>query len=196
MVFNTCTDSGLAGLKVYLKMYYRKKEFADYTTTSDAAGNYTFANVEIHADQDYEQCVHIPSKSGDNARDFETCGILGTSMWFTFEEADVFMKPRVRPSFIYFAFYFPRQQTTVASDSIIARFEQRTYHKNVPDYPYKFGAGSTGDRSGYTSHWGIGNYPMGLYHIRVDKWINGQLTRWNDSVFVNYGDTSAYVVHW
>ena len=196
MVFNTCTDSGLAGIKVYLKMYYQKKQISEYSTLSGTSGKYTFTAVEMHSDPDYEQVIYIASKSGDNAKNFETCGIRGTAMWFKFEESDIFMKPRVVPKFIYLNFYFPRQQVTIGSDSIIARFAQNTYHKNVPDYPYTFGAGSTGDRSGYTSHWGIGNYPMGLYHIVVDKWISGVHTQWKDSLYTNYGDTAAYVVHW
>jgi len=195
MVFNTCTDSGLAGIKVYLKMYYQKKQISEYSTLSGTSGKYTFTAVEMHSDPDYEQVIYIASKSGDNAKNFETCGIRGTSMWFKFEESDIFMKPRVVPKFIYIAFYFPRQQTTVSSDSIIARCEQRVYHKNVPDYPYKFGDGAIGIEKG-TYPKRIGNYPMGLYHIVVDKWVSGVHTQWKDSLFTNYGDTAAYVVHW
>ena len=195
MVFNTCTDSGMAGIKVYLKMYYRKKQVKEFTTVSGASGSYTFTNISMHSDPDYEQAIHIPSKSGDHAKDFESCGIRGTSMWFSFQETDIVMKPQIVPKFIYFAFYFPREQTTVASDSIIASCEQRTYHKNVPDYPYKFGAGSFGiDKGSYPKR--VGNYPMGLYHIIVEKWVGGVHTQWKDSVYTQYGDSAKYVVRW
>jgi hypothetical protein len=195
MVFNTCTDSGLSGIKVYLKMYHRKKLLREYSTISGLSGNFTFTNIEMHSSPEYEQTIYIPSKSGDHAKDFETCGIRGTSMWFTFGESDIFLKPPVVPKFIYFAFYFPRQQTTVASDSIIASCEQRTYHNNVPDYPYKFGAGAIGIEGG-TYPKRIGNYPMGLYHIKVDKWVNGVHTQWFDSVYAQYGDSAKYVAYW
>jgi hypothetical protein len=194
MVFNTCTDSGLAGIKVFLKMYHRRKLIREFNVISGEGGKYLFKDVEMHSHPDFEQAIFIQSKPGDLAKDFETCGIRGTSMWFKFDEADIFMQPRVVPKFIYIAFYFPRHHVTTASDSIIARFAQNTYHKNVPDYPYSFNAGSTGDRS--TSRWGIGNYPSGLYHIVVDKWISGVHTQSRDSIYTRYGDTAAYVLKW
>ena len=195
LVFNLCTDKGLGGIKVYLEIYKEKTLIFKTSQVSDDEGYFIFPEIELHSAALYHHYLYIPSKSGISAKDKETCGIKGGSLGFTIKDADELLTPRVIPSFIYLAFYFPREYTTVASDSIIARCEQRTYHKNVPDYPYKFGDGAIGIEKG-TYPKRIGNYPMGLYHIVVDKWVGGVHTQWKDSVYTHYGDSAKYVVRW
>jgi len=196
MVYNLCTDGGLGGITVYLEIYKEKDLIFKTSQVSDEQGFFTFPQVGLHSSSLFKHSLYIPSKSGIGAKNKETCGIMGGSLAFSVLDADKLLQPRVIPSFIYIAFYFPRQQVTTGSDSIIARFAQNTYHKNVPDYPYTFGDGSIGTQNGYTGHTSVGNYPMGLYHIVVDKWVSGVHTQWKDSLFTNYGDTAAYVVHW
>jgi hypothetical protein len=194
-VFNLCTDSGIGGITVYLEIYKAKERIEKYSEVSDIGGKFYFKSAPLHSSTAFSYNLYIPSKSGFSAEDRESCGIKGGSVSFNLELANENLRLNVIPSFIYLAFYFPRKNTTVASDSIIARCEQRIYHKNVPDYPYKFGDGAIGTEKG-TYPKRIGNYPMGLYHIVVDKWIGGVHTQWQDSVYTSYGDSAKYVVNW
>jgi hypothetical protein len=194
MVYNVCTDSGIAGIKVYLNVMFKNKLFKKYETLSGRNGEYMFPEAELHSDRNFEYSIYIPSKSGDLAKDFETCGIRGTNMIFNLAESDIFMKPRVVPKFIFLAMYFIGQHIDPA-DSVVARFEQPVYHRNVPDYPYKFGGGVKGSPNYYPRR-PIGNYPMGLYNIVVDKWVGGVHTQWKDSLYTHYGDSAQYIVHW
>ena len=194
MVFNLCTDSGIAGVKVYLEIYQAKKLVKKYSGVSGEGGTFLFKDAELHLNKEFTYNIYIPSKSGIMAKDAETCGIQGGSYGFTLDEVNNSMNPRVIPSFISVTMYFIGEHIN-PSDSVIARFTQNVYHKNVPDYPYKFGDGVHGLPNYYPRR-SIGNYPMGLYHIVVDKWVSGVHTQWKDSLFTNYGDTAAYVVHW
>jgi len=198
MVFNLCTDSGIAGVKVYLEIYQAKKLVKKYSGVSGEGGTFLFKDAELHLNKEFTYNIYIPSKSGIMAKDAETCGIQGGSYGFTLDEVNNSMNPRVIPSFISLSVYFMGKHLD-SSDSIITRFTQNTYHKNVPDYPYKFALGKEGSPFADdfpNTRTGLGNYPMGLYHIVVDKWVSGVHTQWKDSLFTNYGDTAAYVVHW
>ena len=194
MVFNNCTDSGIAGIPVFLNVFYQKKLFKKYETVSAVNGEYYFLNAELHSDRQYEYSIYIPSKPGDFAKDFETCGIRGTNMIFSLEEADIYMKPRVVPKFIYMNIYFTRHSTGPETDTVKVKFEQSTYHKNVPDYPHAF----SGDAYGSLKYFrgGVRNYPMGLYDVTIDTWKGGLHERKYDKLYIPYGDTAAYVVHW
>ncbi len=194
MVFNTCTDSGLAGIPVYLNTYFKNKLVKKYSTVSGEDGHYIFESAELHTSPSYSYAIHIPSKSGDNAHDFESCGIRGTNMIFSLEEADIYMKPRVVPKFIYMNIYFTRHSTGPETDTVKVKFEQSTYHKNVPDYPHAF----SGDAYGSLKYFrgGVRNYPMGLYDVTIDTWKGGLHERKYDKLYIPYGDTAAYVVHW
>ena len=63
MVFNNCTDSGLANVTVYLNIS-DGKNINTVQTISDALGNFTFDNVQIHSASNYKYAIYIPSKSG------------------------------------------------------------------------------------------------------------------------------------
>jgi len=106
MVFNKCTDSGLANVTVYLKTYKDEKGIASRETVSDAAGNFSFENTEIHSSSKYSYAIHIPSKSGDGATTPEYAGFNGTTMHFTGKEVNMntFLKPRVTPKALKLCF--------------------------------------------------------------------------------------------
>jgi hypothetical protein len=135
MVFNNCTDSGLANVTVYLQ----DGQGLNLSTVSGAGGSFNFNNVKIHSGTKYEYVIYIPSKGGDGATTFEYCGFSGARMYFNHDEADMFLKPRVRPSYLFFNIYCNKTPITNATDSVRFNCTNYTFHKNVPDYPYVWG---------------------------------------------------------
>lgn len=196
MVYNNCTDSGLANVTVYLK----DGQGLDLSTVSDASGNFIFPGVKIHSHSKYTYNIYIPSKSGDNATTFEYCGFIGTSLFFNYNESDLFFKPRVTPRYLKFDIYCVKSPTTSITDSILFYCSNLTFKKNVPDYPYRWGGGGYGAASiqhPAISYYNIsGNYPMGKYIIDIDKWISGVHTITKDSIYLDWGANKTYTLNW
>ena len=70
MVFNNCTDSGFAGVKVLFLTYKNGNQlYESVETISDKNGNFLFNNASIHSSSKYSYAVHIKSQSGTNAAD-------------------------------------------------------------------------------------------------------------------------------
>jgi hypothetical protein len=137
MVFNNCTDSGLANVTVYLQ----DGQGLNLSTVSGINGNFSFNNVQIHSSSKYNYALLILSKSGINAQTFEYCGFGGTVLGFNYNEVDMFFKPRVRPSYLLFPVYCNKNPITNKNDSIVFYCTNYTFHKNAPDYPYYWGGG-------------------------------------------------------
>ncbi len=83
MVFNNCTDSGLANVTVYLS----DAQGLNTSTQSDVNGNFNFSNTKIHSSNKYKYAINIPSKSGDAATTFEHCGFNGDAIGFVSSNA-------------------------------------------------------------------------------------------------------------
>ncbi len=54
MVYNNCTDSGLANVTVYLK----DGKGLNLSTVSDAVGNFIFRGVDIHSSSQYNYNIY------------------------------------------------------------------------------------------------------------------------------------------
>ena len=189
MVYNNCTDSGLANVTVFLQ----DGQGLNQSTVSGADGNFSFNNVQIHSNSKYEYVIYIPSKSGDGAKTFEYCGFDGARMYFNHDEADVFLKPRVTPRFLLFTIYCNKSPITNVSDSVRFYCTNYTFHKNVTNNPYRWGGGGYGLGS-YTNNGG--NYPMGKYIIDIDIWNSGVHTTKKDSVYLDWGANKTYTINW
>lgn len=189
MVYNNCTDSGLANVTVYLK----DGQGLNLSTVSDAGGNFIFPAVTIHSSSKYTYNIYIPSKSGDNATTFEYCRFIGTTLLFNYNEAGLFFKPRVQPGCLFYKIFCTPIPITNATDSIRYHIYQYTLHKNVPEAGYTMGGGGYG--SGIT--WGnFGGYPMGKHIIEMDIWRNGVNTTKKDSVYLSWGADKTYTINW
>jgi hypothetical protein len=189
IVFNNCTDSGLANVTVYLRNGNKILQ----STVSETNGNFRFNNAEIHSSSKYNYNVFIESKSGTNATKFEDCGFTGTTIYFKHNEADAFFKPRVTPRFLLFVIYCNKIPVTNVNDSVIYYCTNYTFHKNVPDYPYRWGGGGYG-LGVYTDN--NGGYPMGKYIIDINYWKTGIKTIKNDSIYLNWGANTTYTINW
>lgn len=188
-VFNNCTDSGLANVTVYL----RNGSKILRTTVSEVSGNFNFNNVEIHSSSKYNYNIYIESKSGTNATKFEDCGFTGTTIFFKYNEADAFFKPRVTPHFLLFAIYCNKTPITNMNDSIIYYCTNYTFHENVIDDPYKWGGAGYG-LGVYNNN--ISGYPMGKYIIDVNCWKSGIKTTKKDSIYLGWGANTSYTLNW
>ncbi|MCC7534140.1 MAG: hypothetical protein IT246_09385 [Bacteroidia bacterium] len=191
MVYNNCTDSGLANVTVYLK----DGKGLNLSTVSDAVGNFIFKGVDIHSSSQYNYNIYIPSKSGTNATTFEYCGFVGTTLSFNYDEADMFFKPRVMPRYLSLNLFCNKSPITDSNDSIMFFFTNSTLHKNMPDYPYRFGGGGFYGTNSYNIG-NIGNYPMGKYIIDIDKWVSGVHTYTKDSIYLEWGANKTYTINW
>lgn len=190
MVFNNCTDSGLANVTVFLQ----DGQGLNLSTVSGANGDFSFNNIQIHSNTKYEYVIYIPSKSGTNATTFEYCGFDGTRMYFNHDEADFFLKPRVTPRFLFFGFIYGNSSTGNPNDSINIISYQPIFHKNVPDYPYSLNAKFLGTSPPPVGI--IAGYPMGKYIIDIDKWVNSVHTTKKDSVYLGWGANTTYTINW
>ena len=189
MVFNNCTDSGLANVTVFLE----DGQGLNLSTVSGANGNFSFDNVKMHSNAKHDYVIYIPSKSGTNATTFEYCGFDGTRMYFNHDEADIFFMPRVKPFYLFFTVYCKPLNISSQSDSIVFHSYQYVLHKNKPSDVYYWGGGGYGDRQ-YSNNGG--GYPMGKYIIEMDIWKSGVHTTRKDSVYLGWGANTSYTINW
>lgn len=194
MVFNNCTDSALAGVKVYLEVFREENNLVEkFETISGKDGNFIFTNIGIHSDENYTYAIDIKSLSGTNAPDPSYSRFDGTTMYFHNYETDVFLKPKVTPGFFLLNSKF-NSSILNPNDSIRLTFEQKTFIKNKPGEPGKFYSGAYGHAQ--NSSFSSGGYPMGIYNITIDKWRGGVHTRTYDSLYVGWAQEKTYAVNW
>lgn len=195
MVYNQCTDSGLAGVTVYLKISKDNSELKSYQTVSGVNGNFSFGSVDIHNNSAYSYAINIPSKSGDGATTPEYCGFIGTTVTFTKDEVKTFFQPRVIPSFLNWCFVVSPVTNIGYPDSLYISFQQKVYHKNAPAFPYSSKRTQSDLQNGFVNCT-FGNYPMGLWNIRINKWKSGIYTVINDSIYIGWAATKTYTINW
>ncbi len=192
MVYNQCTDSGLANVQVFLKINKDNSPFQSLETTSGINGTFSFSNVDIHSNSKFTYAIYIPSKSGIGGGE---TGFNGTTLSFNNNESSIFFKTRVTPKFLLInVSTIYSNSVSNLNDSIVLIFSQKTFHKNIVDLPYTFGGGTYGIIG--NSNYSQGNYPMGLYNIAIDKWKNGIHTNTQDSIYLGWGATKPYTVNW
>ena len=195
MVYNNCTDSGLAGVKVFLQTFKDDKTLVQQReTVSGDGGKIEFSDVEIHSSEQYNYALHIESKDGTTSQTPEHCGFDGTTMYFFRHEVDMEFKPRVTPRFLRCCIQMSPLQKITHPDSVSVVFEQRVFHKNVPDLPYTAWYGPYFTGTAASCSWG--NYPMGLWQIKIEKWKNGIYSLKHDSIYLDWKDIKTYTVEW
>ncbi len=192
-VYNTCTDSGFAGAKLLLQTFRNESELVHSREgISDVNGNFEFLDFPIHSSNKYTYAVHIKSQSGDGAPFASLSRFTGTTMYFHNYESDVHLKPKVTPGFYLLNVYYITTPTS-KNDSVKGEFIQSTFHKNVPDIPYKLLVGAYGHVAEQVDNYG--GYPMGLYNITINKYKGGVHTIIHDSIYLGWADTRTYTIN-
>ena len=191
MVFNQCTDSGLAGVRVFLEVFYKEKLLQKFETVSGDSGKFFFKDAPIHSSDKYTYAIHIPSKSGTNAKNSKDASFLGITIYFSRDETKTFFKAQVIPGFLYLNFHSNASFPIHSPDSINIFMHQAIFHKNRPDLPYSGTLTSSSSLAGT-----IGDYPMGMWTFEIKKWKNGIYIHSWDSLYMGWGDTKTYTVNW
>jgi hypothetical protein len=194
MVYNNCTDSGLAGIKVYFETFKDNSKISSYETMSGVNGNFSFTDVDIHSNSKYTYAIYIPSISGIGANKPELTRFDGTTMYFSRDEASTFFKPRITPGFYNLCFVIKPNTYINYPDSVNCKFQQNIFHNNVSTLPYKLEITQFYLQNGYV--YCFANYPMGLWHLTIDKWKTNVLSTINDSIYIGYTDTKTYTINW
>src|SRR5690606_33837498 len=163
-------------------------------TLSGEGGKFEFSDVEIHSSDRYNYALHIESKSGAAAQIPEHCGFNGTTMYFFRHEIEMEFQPRVTPKFLRCCMQLVNLMKVNYPDSISIVPEQRVFHKNVPNLPHTVGIGP--GTIGGTPLCGWGNFPMGLWHLKIEKWKNGVYSVKHDSIYLAWKDIETYTVEW
>src|SRR5688572_12507044 len=104
VVFNNCTDSGLAKVTVFLRTYRDGNLYEEQNTVSGTEGSFRFEKVSIHSSDDYSYAIYIPGKSGYGAQTPEYCGFTGTTLYFSKNESSLLLKPRVTPKYLFLTY--------------------------------------------------------------------------------------------
>lgn len=194
-VFNNCTDSGLAGVKVFLQTFKKDKALVQQReTVSGEGGKFEFRDAEIHSSDEYSYALHMESKSGTSAKTPEHAGFDGTTMYFNSNEVNIDFILKVTPRFLFFTLVFDKQSGVSINDSIRLNYRQEIFHKNVANLPYSLFAKCNGTT--LTQKGTISGFPMGTWAIEFDKWVGGAHQTVYDSVYIGWADTKLYTVTW
>lgn len=203
MVFNNCTDSGLAGVKVYFKTIKDNSVISSRETVSDANGNFSFSNAEIHSNDAFQYSIYIPSVSGIGAQLPEHSIFNGTSIYFSKNDASTFLKPRVTPGYFNFCFKINNSSPITSPDSISYYFEQKTLKKNEPSITFGYPNNSaTGKGIMFTNLPVLttmgctGTRWMGKWKIVVEKRKSGVYTIQYDSIYIPWKGSATYTINW
>jgi len=207
MVYNNCTDSGLAGVKVYLRTYKDNKGIASMETVSDANGDFSFTDAELHSSSKYSYAIYIPSISGIGANNPELSVFNGTTIYFTGKEvnANTFLRPKVTPGFFNFCYTINHVDTIKSPDSISIYFEQKTLRKNVPNSTYGYPENSINGKGKMVSNIPpivstagscMGSRWMGKWHVTVEKIKSGIYSFTQDSIYISWKGSNSYTINW
>ncbi|MES2566260.1 MAG: hypothetical protein V4565_05305 [Bacteroidota bacterium] len=180
-VRNNCTGYGFKNVTVNFKSTAPKSSGTLLTTTTDNNGNFSFENVEINSNSNYKYFLSVPSYSNP---DYEFFGI--GSQELNKEEVSNPYQIGVSASFKALTIQLPQGTTVILPDSFNILLEQKTLHQYEPlrvwQIPYDYGT--------------IHNYPMGWWHITLNKTKSGVNSVVYDSVFVDMGGTAIYTIPW
>ncbi|MBC7413246.1 MAG: carboxypeptidase regulatory-like domain-containing protein [Bacteroidia bacterium] len=185
-VYNLCTDSGLANIKVYLLT----SNTATIETISDSKGNYIFENVPIHSLSKYKYAVSIPGKSGAGTKE---TAFEGATIYFNKTETDTFFVLKVIPSYTSLYINFITNDA-ILGDTIFATLRNYTFHKNVPHLPYPYTMGSNAQFKNISDH--HADAPMGKYNIEYKIKKIGIVTLRYDSLYIGMNEEKKIVVNW
>jgi hypothetical protein len=194
MVFNNCTDSGLADIPLFLNVYSDNDLVKKYSAISGDSGKFFFDHVEMHTSPLYSYDIFIPSKSGFVVPRRSETGFDGTRMTFSTAESYLFLRPQVTPRIYYLNFHFEREKESNI-DSLHFTASQEIFHNNVPDLPHILKARIFKNSNNGSGNWG-GGYPSGKYKIEITKWKGKDFIIEKDEMYIKFQDSLTHVIEW
>jgi len=186
-VRNNCTGGPFAGVKVKFttthEKYFGKTESSTLISSTDNNGNFSFSNLEINNNSKYKYFLSIDTYSN---YDYEFFGISPQEL-----DKNTISNPYqigVSASFKALTIQLPQGLSVTPPDSFAILLEQRSLHKYEPwriwalEFKNDYGT--------------IHNYPMGWWHITLNKTKSGISSTIYDSIYVDMGSTATYTIPW
>ncbi len=188
-VLNTCTGLGFANVQV--QFLIKQGGVSTMLTTTDANGNFSFSGIDIHSSSKYSYALNIESHY---YYDYDFNGIgpieIDKSQITTFNQFGV------SGNFKLCVVNLAAGTIITPPDTFTLKFQQPILHSYEPNriwetttFPRNYMPGSQ-----YSPAWG--NYPMGLWHITLDKTKGGVHSIVYDSIYLGMGATANYTVPW
>jgi hypothetical protein len=190
MVNNFATDKGIGGVKIYFSTIYKnKKEVLKMETVSKADGTFVFDNVIKHSSDRYTHSLVIKSVSAIGTTETYFAGAGVTLENNKLENNHNFF---VVPGAKKMCFQLSPPITITSPDTLTVYCEQRTMRKNLPNSVFDV----TYTPMSLLNEHCTWDYPMGWWHLTIDKTKSGIRTIVNDSIYVDWGGTVRYTVQW
>ncbi len=168
-VYNLCTDSGLANVTVFLNINNSAGGGSTMQTVSGANGMFSFANVQIHSNNDYTYDLEVQSNTAGGYQPDINGNVVGidkskiSQTWLI----------NVLPIADYWRLYFPSSITAaIYSDTFTLVIQQNIFHKNVPNGNYKITeliCPCTPPPPPINFLDNVSGYWMGWWHTTLDK---------------------------
>jgi hypothetical protein len=186
-IYNPYTDSGMANITVYLK----ENGNTISHTTSSTNGEFSFNNAQIHSQDSYG--LYVPSVSGIAG---VGVGIEGFNIALDKNRISQYGVYTVVPHFYKLCHTSDITSSIVSPDSFYVSFTQKKIATSslASNYTYSLATSSHAYPPGYSSC--FGGYIMGLWNITIEKWKSGVHTTTYDSIYMSYGATKTYTIHW
>ncbi len=185
-VRNNCTGKGFANVEV--QFLIKQGGVNTILTTTDANGNFSFSGIDIHSSSKYSYALNIETHS---YYDYNFYGIGPIEI--DKNQITNFNQFGVSASFKLCTFYLPTGTLITPPDTFTVKLEQRILHSYEPN---RIWAGNVTPGSFLTGNPNFGNYPMGLWHITLDKTKGGVHSIVYDSIYLDMGATANYNVPW
>ncbi|MBI4645401.1 MAG: hypothetical protein HY738_02115 [Bacteroidia bacterium] len=194
-VFNTCTGLSFPDVEIQF-LESREHMFGDSETKiwksiTNENGNFSFSDMNINFDENYSYGFYIQTKG-----DLNSCYFYGIGPFeIDKEKMDINHSIGISATFDKCTFYLPENVEIISPDSFIFTLQQRTLHNYEPDRIWQLIWPSSAFGPPYY-RWYFGMYPMGLWHITLDKYKEGVHSVVYDSIYLDMCDTASYVIPW
>ncbi|OFY82248.1 MAG: hypothetical protein A3F72_09455 [Bacteroidetes bacterium RIFCSPLOWO2_12_FULL_35_15] len=197
-VRNNCTGKGFANIEVKLLERYEKGrnnvDVNSYTCITDNLGDFTFKDIDIHSSSKYTYAEYIASHYSP---EYFLYGI--GPLEIEKGHMSIFNQIGISATFKLLILQLSQNVTSIAPDTFTINIQQRTLHYYEPNrvyeetgFPRFFYIGALG----IYSYVNVCNYPMGWWHITLDKTKNGVHSVINDSIYLDMGADTSYTIPW
>jgi hypothetical protein len=199
-VRNNCTGLGFSDVKVKFTVA-SKDGTSEQVVLTDQNGDFSFPAQKVYMNSSYNYYLSIDSYTdydlidGMSHKNYEFFGI-GKQKLDKNTMTEHF-QIGVSATFKLLYTFLPDAVVVNAPDSFSLKREQRTLHFYEPNRVWEMTYHSYDGKSYLTNeNTYIGNYPMGWWHIILDKWKDGIHSVIQDSIYMGLGSTETYTIPW
>ncbi len=195
-VRNNCTGGSFTGVKVKFTTIqdksFGKSETTTLISTTDNNGNFAFNDLEINNNSKYKYYLSIDTYSNQY---YEFFGISPQEL----DKGKITNPYKIGVSATFYRMYviLPNGVVINSPDSFSIKCEQKILHSFEPDRLYIHNSYSHNGLSYLSNNIPfLGNYPMGWWHITLNKTKSSVSSTVYDSVYIDMGGTATYTIPW